>query len=296
MGDSWQAALINLGSFPEVTVFAPISYIDRCILLIVQGYGNRLDDFDEHGFHIAVWDENIKELSTRGLVALEGISFVTRRQYEIFKRDVMRREMLDNIESSGRERPDYDPLLNLGFMDQGEFIPFRFPSLEGFDDDDPEEGWYADRNWFRHESGAKVVLTDAGLRHLESFWARALKIPDTARARVSPVIELNMYDTAIREIGALIESHMRKAISSQAYGVALANEFVNYVKATNRHDDWALKVLRKELRTALKFVRNEFAHSVSDLAQPRANALIARMCHVLTQVEQVSLLDFACLS
>jgi hypothetical protein len=81
---------------------------------------------------------------------------------------------------------------------------------------------------------------------------------------------------------------MRKVVSSSAYGSNLANEFVDHLMAIGRHDDWSLKVLRKELRTAFKFIRNEFAHNIVDLSQPRANALIARMCHVLTQVEEVS--------
>jgi hypothetical protein len=180
------------------------------------------------------------------------------------------------------------PLLNLGFMDEGKFVRVQLPPVDQFDDDDPEEGHRAERSWLRHDPGAGIELTTEGLRQLESLWAGVLKVPDTARARVLPLIELGMHDTAIRELGALLESRMREAVSSQAYDVALASEFVDHIMAAGRRDDWALKVLRKELRTALKFVRNEFAHSVSDLAEPRASALIARLSHVLAQVEEVS--------
>jgi hypothetical protein len=93
--------LINFGSFPAGTVFVPIDYIDRSVLLRVQGFAANLDEFDERGFHIAVWDENLMELSKRSLITLEGIEFGTRRKYEEFKRDTLRREMLDSITESG---------------------------------------------------------------------------------------------------------------------------------------------------------------------------------------------------
>jgi hypothetical protein len=285
MGDTWQSALINFGSFPNGTVFAPIDYIDRSVLFRVLGFAENLDEYDERGFHVAVWDENLIELSDRALITLEGIEFVTRRKYEEFKRDSLRQAILDNIAKSGQEVPSDDPLTHLGFTFQGEYRPVKFPPLGNYEDDDPEEGSYADRTWFRNEPMARILLTDSGMRQMEELWASVAKIPEQAKPRISPLIENNMYDTTIRELGALIESQMRSAISSSAYGTNLANEFVDHLLAAGQHDDWSLKVLRKELRTALKFVRNEFAHNVVDLPRPRANALIARMCHVLTQVE-----------
>jgi hypothetical protein len=287
MGDTWQAALINFGSFPERAVFVPIDYVDKCVLLHVQGFGAHSDKFDERGFHIAVWDENIKELSSRSFITLEGIEFVTHRKYEEFKRDTLRKKILDNIRETEGQTPPDDPLIHLGYMFEGKFQPLELPPLESYEDDDSEEGWYLSRAWLRHEPSARILLTDSGVRQLERFWASALKIPEQAEARITPLIANNMYDMAIRELGALLESQMRKVTSSSAYGVALVDKFMSYLVAVEQHDDWSLKVLRKELRTALKFVRNEFAHNVVDLCQPRANALIARMCHVLKLVEEV---------
>ncbi len=288
MGDSWQAALINFGSFPYGTAFAPIDYIDRCALFRVPGFADGLDEFDERGFHIAVWDENIIELSSRGLITLEGIEFATRRKYEEFKRDALRQVMLASIAESGQELPLEDPLTYLGFMFEGEYRPLKFPPLESYEDDDPEEGFYVDRTWLCYEPSARILLTDSGMRQLERLWADLSKVPEQAKPRIIPLIENKMYDTTIRELGALLESQMRTVTSSSAYGTKLANEFVDHLLAAGQHDDWSLKVLRKELRTALKFVRNEFAHSVVDLPRPRANALIARMCHALTQAEELS--------
>jgi hypothetical protein len=288
MGDTWQAALINFGSFPYETVFVPIDYIDKCALLRVPGFAENLDEFDEHGFHIAVWGENLIELSNRGLITLEDIEFLTRRKYEEFKRDTLRREILDSIAKSGQEIPLEDPLAHLGFVFEGEYRPLKFPRLESYEDDHPEEGLHVARTWLRHESSARILLTDSGVRQLEELWAGVAKIPEQAKLRIMPLIEKKMYDSTIRELGALLESQMRRVTSSSAYGTNLANEFVNHLLAAGKHDDWSLKVLRKELRTALKFVRNEFAHNVVDLPQSRANALIARMCHVLTQVGELS--------
>lgn len=289
MGDTWQAALINLGSFPEGTTFTLIDYIDRAILLRVQGFGDRLNEFDERGFHIAVWDENIKELWSRGLVHLEDIEFGTRRKYEEFYRNGMRKEFFDFAEKEGMEVPSgYDPLLHLSFEVDGKPYPLKLPSLEVYEDDEPEEFSYPDRAWLRHGPAAQISLKDSGLRQLENLWAGMLKVPSRVEARLAPLISNELYDTAIRELGAILEFQMRTATSSSAYGAVLANEFIDYLLRSGQHDDWSLKVLRKEIRTALKFVRNEFAHNVVELSQPRANALISRMCHVLTQIYEVT--------
>jgi hypothetical protein len=288
MGDTWQAALVDIGSFPEGTAFTPIDYIDRCVLLHVRGLGSYSDEFDERGFHIAVWDESMQELINRNYITLVGADFVTSRRYEERKRDALRESILNEITKTGSETPIEDPLTHLGYLFKGEFRPVELPSLEDYEDDDEEEGLFVSRSWFHYNPSARISITREGLRQLDEFWDRAFKVPTQARNRIIPLIENRMYDTALRELGVLLESSMRRATSSSAYGQSLVDVFISHLLIGQRHDDWSLKVLRKELRTAFKFVRNEFAHNIVDLSRPRARALIGRMCHVLTQVEEVA--------
>ncbi len=52
-----------------------------------------------------------------------------------------------------------------------------------------------------------------------------------------------------------------------------------------------MKVLRGDLRTAFKFIRNEFAHNVVDISKARAYALVSRLSMVLADIEAVDLPD-----
>jgi hypothetical protein len=130
-----------------------------------------------------------------------------------------------------------------------------------------------------------VTLTDDGWIALDAIWAKGLEIPHRAQARIQPLIEAGMYDTAVRELSVLIESRIRSLTGSTAYGIRLVDEFFQGVASRNLLNTGA-KVLRGELRTAFKFVRNEFAHNVIELPHPRAMSLIGRMCHALAELEE----------
>lgn len=91
--------------------------------------------------------------------------------------------------------------------------------------------------------------------------ATGLEIPQRAKARVQPLIDSGMYDTTVRELGVLIESRVRSLSGSTAHGIPLVNEFLQGV-ATRDLLNTGAKILRSELRTTFKFVRNEFAHNV----------------------------------
>jgi hypothetical protein len=116
--------------------------------------------------------------------------------------------------------------------------------------------------------------------------AEALVIPEIARVRVQPLIDVGLYDSAVRELGVLIESRIRSLTGSTAYGIRLVDELFKY--AARQHvPNTAAQSLRGELRTAYKFVRNEFAHNVIELPRPRAMSLIGRMCHALAEVDAI---------
>jgi hypothetical protein len=74
---------------------------------------------------------------------------------------------------------------------------------------------------------------------------------------------------------------------SERYGQQLVKDFIDSLQALGIFISAFLKLLRTEARTAMAFVRNEFAHNFVDLSRPRAMALIGRLCHLLDDFDDV---------
>jgi len=66
-------AIVSLLEYPAQTLFFPIDHIDQCTLFVV-GEVPKKDVYDERLLHIAVWDEDLAELSQMRL--LDGLSVV----------------------------------------------------------------------------------------------------------------------------------------------------------------------------------------------------------------------------
>jgi len=65
-------ALLWLTAFSDGTAFKAIDYIDQCHLFVADIKGsNPSKPFSEKNFHVAVWDEDLRELNGRGLI--EGV-------------------------------------------------------------------------------------------------------------------------------------------------------------------------------------------------------------------------------
>jgi hypothetical protein len=157
----------------------------------------------------------------------------------------------------------------------------------------------ADRGWIEGVSrvdgalswtGDPVLLTGAGDAELEQVWLAELVVPDVAKARVQPLIDLAAYDTAIREIGVLLETTIHRALpgADHLYGVRLGEAFVEALLASDLFVGSGIKSLRGEIRTVFKFVRNRFAHNAVDLSHAQGLALISRSCRLLDEVHTLA--------
>ncbi|WP_422733913.1 hypothetical protein ACN26Y_28750 [Micromonospora sp. WMMD558] len=279
----WEIAVISLGSFPPGTDFKRVDDIDQCSLLLAEGYGDYRDPFDERAFHVAIWHEDLLEACDLGLV--EGVERLTHRQYETRKREELRTRILRDIERRGGEAPPGDILESLYAEIDGQRVSLGLPSIDDYDDGEDDTTPY--RPWLGIDGLGVVRLTTQGWNRLDELWADALDIPQSARSRVDPLVQSGLYDSALRELGVLIESRVRELASSQLHGSKLIDLFIRRLADSNRFHNAGLKILRSELRTAFKFVRNEFAHNVVDLPRPRAYALLGRMSHVLMEVEGI---------
>lgn len=254
----WEVALVTLGNFPIGTRFRAIDDIDRCLLFVADGTVRGGDDFSPEAMHIAIWHEDLLELSERQLIS--GASFVTEQSYE-------------------REKSQALPSDLYVRMPSGEYVPVRPPELDRFDDDDC--------SWPSVVAAGIALTTEAGVT-LDILLRRTFKLPPSLQNRVLPMLEAELFDSAVREATVQLESRLREAGSFDAHGVKLVERYIAFLEASGRFRSSYLKVLRVELRTAFRFVRNEFAHSAVELERPRAYALLSRVCGLIVAVDELS--------
>lgn len=278
-------ALASLCSFPEGAWFEPVDDIDRCLLFFVHGYGEPKDalkdPFDERAFHVAAWHEDLLVLQEHDLV--EGVEPITERVWEERRREEWRDEIRQEAAEQGHTFVG-DPLLSLGWTsDDGQWHQARLRSLDEYGDEV--------LTWAAVDKARGLRVTQQGWAELETILAEALVIPDSVRPRIQTLLDAELYDTAVRELGVTIESRLRQALGSKLHGLQLVEAFIRQLRDPKQYIQARVKVLRGDLRTAFKFIRNEFAHNVVDISKARAYALVSRLSMVLADIEAVDLPD-----
>ncbi len=272
----WGVALRSLGSFPSGTRFVRVDDIDQCVLFVVDGSNQGRDQFDPDGFHVAVWHDDLIDLAEQGLIS--GVEVVDERQWESDRRDRLRAEVLDQIGGA----LDGDPLDALfAEAPDGSRIPLQLPPLDDYDNE------YRRYPHF-DLTDSRISITSLGWMRLDELLRKSFRIPSAVQHRLLPVLGAELYDTALREAGVALEQRLRDATSTREYGQGLVEHYVDGLAARGRLRDSWLKVFRYELRTAFKFIRNEFAHSVVELDSPRAYALLSRLCDLISLADEIA--------
>ena len=120
-GENFYVALMQLTAFPPGTDFVVVDDIDRSFLLVADVEGRKLEDlYDEKHFHIAVWHEDLLEMSSRGMVDGVGNASERKWQEEYWKR------FMESL--PGGEQPYYEW--------EGQRIPVSAPNFEEYEDDE----------------------------------------------------------------------------------------------------------------------------------------------------------------
>lgn len=270
------SALASLCMFPAGTAFSLVSDIDRCVLFLAEDISKNKDPLSEANFHVALWHEDALDLARSGLVS--GPVCVTERVHLLNKlRDI---EHLAPVTSwpATVGGPDLAPLH--AKMPDGELKPIVY-DWESYDDE------YA--HWFCLPSGAVLSVTKQGWRSLDEALSSGFVPPQSLAAKLTPILDAGFYDIAVREIAVQLEHAMRCACGdTNAYGQGLVDLFIqNIAKQQIMPEAW-LKVLRSELRTSFKFVRNEFAHNPVDMSKSRGLSLMERMSELYEVVRELT--------
>ncbi|EWT07332.1 hypothetical protein N864_05605 [Intrasporangium chromatireducens Q5-1] len=102
------------------------------------------------------------------------------------------------------------------------------------------------------------------------------------------MLQSGLFDSAVRDLGAALESRMRVVTGTDDYGQRLVDRYVQSMLDGGTLLPARVRSLRQELRALFKFVRNESAHSLQDVPPARGYALISRMCWHVRDVELVA--------
>jgi hypothetical protein len=276
---SSDGALLDLGQFPPGTTFTPIDDIDECVLFVAAESVRGGDVWSERAFHIAVWHADLIELSERGILA--GVQPGTQREWELGRRETLRAHVRDSAAREGVTFDD-DPLDHLFYEMRGEFVPLHLPPVD--DEDEDDEDWPGPRCRPMFDPEIPVTLTPVGLAQLEGQQTKRPLPPSMERA--AAMLGLGFNDSAVREASVVLETELRQATGSTRYGQKLVDDFVALLVAKGAVNS-TVKAVGTAMRTAFKFVRNDFAHGVVDVSPGRTRALLGRFAELLEFVDEV---------
>jgi hypothetical protein len=252
-------ALLWLTVFPQRTAFKRIDDIDRCNLFLADvKSSNRSDPFDERNFHVAVWHEDLLELRRKGHV--QGVSSVSERRWQELNRS------------------DLPPGPLYIKLDDGTFKEVELPALDDYDEE--ETSWPE----FSREG---IVVTTSGRSYAASLLAEASDDLVVLGDRIQRLRQLAFFDTAVREGCVALEHQIKYWLNSDRWGDALVEEFISKRRSRGDLLESYLRVLRGQLRTVFKFIRNDFMHNFVDIDQTQCDAVLFRLARAKAALDDV---------
>ena len=244
-----EVALNSLGQFPRGSVFRLIDDIDQCWLFVrdnepvVSGH-----PFGDNNFHAALWEEDAHELLRCGYIV---------GAYEITFGDWVERQ---------RKRWEG----RVWESSPGHFVPVPIPGPDDFGDE--------------HES-LRLIVADTGIQLTTTGWSelqrRLAERMDSLHPLILdhavPIARIAHFDAAVREACVQLEARLRAIVRHNSSGQALVEKFIHKLNSSGKFVSAYVKVLRGELRTAFKFVRNDFMHELKTIGETECFAILSRV-------------------
>ncbi len=261
-GHGWQLALRSLAGFPSTVRFRQIDDIDQCILFVAVGRGSCLeprdDLYDAKLFHVAIWREDLLSLHERRLIS--GCSLLTEHEAALAYYHRMKDVLFETAEGLRRNELPY-------------------PEAHDFDDESP---------MILHLAEEGLGLTPKAEQALGSLALPVEALNPAIRKRAVPLLSIPLLDTAVREASVILESCLRDATASMLFGQDLVEQYYKLLCTRNEgRATAATKMLRAELRTLFKFVRNDFAHALREITPDQCHVLLDRVSDVLTTIHEI---------
>ena len=276
--------LYDMGQLPHGTEFSLIDDIDQCCLFVASGRPSQVDEWSEEAFHVAAWHSDLADLANDWLI--DGIVTASDMEERRAKLERDRADARHQIEASGgviQEDPSGEEYVAL---DGARYPLSDYYYYSGIRPDDLLEEFEAsDRkpDILFPDYSRTISMTSGGWARLEEQLRRESALSNFDRLK--RISDLGLYDTAIRDAGVLLETMLRRATGSKQYGLRLVDIYVRMLARERRLNTASIRRLRADLRSAFKFVRNEFAHQFIEVPQDRALALLSRLASLIELVE-----------
>jgi hypothetical protein len=296
----WMTALINLSCFPAGTTFTEIDDIDQVLLLDAEKLAPHDagdDPFSPKRFHAAIWHEDLVELARLGYVT--GVEPITddvhrlNRHLEVLRaaeRHEGKRAGESNVPGPYTTWPTtgLPELPKIGALrTDGTFIEIPPPTRE-WDDEDDDISWPQPTGWVLLPDKT-LTVTAAGAEACDKALAEHFEVPETLRARLQPILDAGLYETAIRETSVQLEIAMRDGIGERGKsGQELIERYVKHIERSAGVMSSGIKSLRGDLRLTFRFVRNAYAHENPNPPRVRASALLFRLCNLYEEVTELT--------
>jgi len=273
-GIGWEIALKTLGNFPDGTKFYEISDIDRCKLLINLYPKNLKDPYDEKYYHSAIWHTDLIELHEKGLIS--GIIKKSEFEFELYRFEEFKKQLGQNL------KEDDEGNIILFYKDKnGNYEETKYQKPISEEDED----------WIYRECVIipnTIKLTKKGILEL-TVLSKGIEFSQEINNLTQPLLQLERFDTAIREASLLIETSIKKLHDVNLFGQRLIEFHIKDVVKNN--DDFysaAIKCYRGELRTIFSFIRNDFAHNFKILTEGQCRVILQRIDQTFNEFKEVN--------
>jgi hypothetical protein len=290
-GQGWENSLFNLLTYPKGKELFEIETIGNILTILSN---TRIDNsqsniWNDCNMYVAIYVDDLIELFN--LEYVSGIKPITEFRYDLnqFNRLLQNGFKLNNNGDivTHVELPD-------GKTEKHIIVK---PKIEKYVSDYLGEDWNEEymQNLIRdYESGNKpfieisksIVVTEKGFaKYLEL--SQNFEIPERIKKMVEPLIKIEYYATAIREVAILIEDTIRKFHNIKSMGWKLIQYHINKcIEANEMNNNAGIKIYRHELITANSFIRNEFIHNLVDVDKENFYAILYRQCYLYRLMEQ----------
>jgi hypothetical protein len=270
-GNSWHEALYRLSAFPVGTGFVVVDDIDGAALLAADVQCAKLaEPFHDTNFHIAVWHEDLLELSRKGFVA--GVKPAILDEWK----RVQVASLLSSVKKQTKNPKGKSIKLQSAFGGRV-FDLTSFLAPEPFEDDDLPD---APRMWCIFPSG-RIQTTTRSADFVEKELVKLQPdVPALISSRVGRIFEMEYYDTAVREACVELEFQIKGLSNCSFYGDKLINHVCAMPRGKSRNlNSWRVN-FRQELRSLFKMVRNPFMHALKDISRAQCLSILVRVQRV----------------
>jgi len=265
LGHGWEIALKTIGNFPEDTFFYEIDDIDYCKLFVSTEPTGKKDILSGEFLHIASWHEDLIALKNMNLI--EGVYTEDDLEYQTFEFERFKKMCAESATIIEDQEGNFR-------IDSGSF--FKRPDLKSIENE--IDSYDLKRAWLPNK---RFKLNNRGIECLKNLVKPVFHID--VNQKITPLLQINYYDTAVRELALMIEYklksiHFNTIPQAESFGLRLINYHIKFhVENSNGFYSALLKVYNSELKTAFKYVRNEFMHNYKDIDYNQCIMILDRL-------------------